>query len=374
MAINTKKYIHKKFGYIILLFVCLMGVIVIGITLNAHHKDQYDNEYVYSYILHQMLFQKEEISSPVHSSIQSSEYTDMLVDKVYTFLEGHYILNISDLYLIKGFRYSIRLAIVTDNHQCNMEINLTDPIGWSYYIFATDGNKLTFNEYREIPYGAARTGNHTLYFEKLDGPNLNIHIQVINEGLCYELFDPGENIYWIDLIPISRPEPPSAGINYQKYLYLLPQRMYSIHISRVSAVRADYSNKIYVDHNVVDPSEDHISFPIYTHKLMNGLFEEDQYHFGTAIQGTYLFNFTFYPDMEYTNILLFVVDEGQIATGQKPLPFNISYLLSLDLEAPEIVPSVSMPFEAQLGLGIGIGSLIIIGLSIAFYTKHKSNL
>jgi len=309
-----------------------------------------------------------------NTAIESSNYNDVLLDKVYTFRTGKHNLNISDLYFIKGYRYNIKLAIVTENHECNLDINLTDPKGNEYYIFSTNGEELAYNNYREIPFGAAKTGNYSVNFTKLDGPNLNIHIKILRDEFCHKLFDAGDNLIWIDIITISSSDPPTEGIALQKYLYLLSQRKYNIYISRVSPVRIDYPNSVYLDHNVVDPSEEHISFPIYDNELMKGLFEEDQYHFGTSIHGEYLFNFTFYPAMEHTNILLFVVDEGQIASGQEPFPLNLSEFIPINIEGPKIGPSVSMPLEAQIGLGIGIGSLIIIGLAIAVYIKHKSNL
>ncbi|TXT58883.1 MAG: hypothetical protein BAJALOKI1v1_1530002 [Promethearchaeota archaeon] len=374
--VSKKRKITYCIQIIPLLLLCLITLSMASlIVLESHSSKQLESfPSLFSPLLASNKVEKHGEAMEIKASNDAN--SDILVDKVYTFREGIYTLNISDLVFNKLYRYTIRFAVVTDTHQCNMEVDLIDPVGHCYRVFTTDGSKLNFNEYREIPYGSAISGNYIVNFTKIDGPNLNIHIQVILDGLIFKWFDPGNNIHWGDVVKFIRPAPPPREVNYQKYLFLLPQRMYRMYIARVSPVRIDYPNKVYVDHNIIDPSEEHISFPIYNNQLMNDVFESSSYPFGTSIGGEYLFNFTFTPDMNYTNILIFITDEGQIATGKEPLPTNITALLSFisNFEFPEIGPTASIPFEAQVGIGIAASILAFMGLGIAFYIKRRSNL
>lgn len=365
----------KRKKVIVGLLSILLSLSIIGFFSERLFHNTKNNAELAPYLIDNTLGQ----STSIPCSLQSSAYDDILVDKVYVLHSGEYLLNISNLNLIKGIRYSVKFAVVTDDHSCNMEINLTDPQNRVFEIFATSGNKLTFSDYVEIPFGAALSGNYTLRFKKLDGPTLNMHIQILVDGLVHEQFDPGDTIPWMTILTIPKPNPPDAGVNYQKYLYLLPQRMYRIYIGRVMPVRGDHPSTIHVDHSLLGPPDTSVVYPIYNNELMNGLFEAKAYPFGTSLGGEYLLNFTFYPQMNYTNIVLFIADEGEIASGYEPptrnqteLWFNLTMLMNLD--APEIGPSASIPFSAQLGLGIGLGALLVIGLAVGIYLRRKSNL
>ena len=78
--------------------------------------------------------------------------------------------------------------------------------------------------------------------------------------------------------------------------------------------------------------------------------------------------------MNYTNILMFIADEVQIATGLEIVSLNLTQLIPLTFEAPEVGPTVSIPFEAQIGIGIASVLLLALGLGIALYVKRSSNI
>lgn len=57
------------------------------------------------------------ITSQLENPLKGDDEIDfdfeILTDRVYTFLNETCVLNISDLYFIKGYRYNIRFAVVT---------------------------------------------------------------------------------------------------------------------------------------------------------------------------------------------------------------------------------------------------------------------
>ncbi|MBD3213814.1 MAG: hypothetical protein GF311_14490 [Candidatus Lokiarchaeota archaeon] len=287
---------------------------------------------------------------------------DLLIDKVYTFHSGQLVISLSNLSFDAKYVYNIRLAQVTENEGCEMRVDLFDPNGDEYNIFRSE-EQMSYEEYYEIPFGAALSGDYIINFTKLAGPNVNIHITISKGDLCYREFVSGDtNLVY----EVKKLEYISYGKNYKPYYMLREQWRYNIYLCRVSPISVNYSNEITLDHNIIDPSDEDVSFPIYHNKSLGNVWEPLEYSFGTALAGEYLFNLTFYMDPAFINVMILITDGGELATGDGGEPTNQT--------APDPGLFASIPFEAQVGIGIGIGALTILGLVILFYTKRQSNI
>jgi hypothetical protein len=254
------------------------------------------------------------------------------------------------------------MAQVTEIEGCEMRVELFDPVGDQYNIFSSE-EPMTYEEYYEIPFGAALSGEYRLNFTKLEGPNVNIHIIISKGDLCYREFVSGDrNLVY----EVKKLEYISYGKNYKPFYTLREQWRYNVYMCRVSPISVNDSNTITLDHNIVDPSSASVSFPIYDNKSLGNVWEPLEFSFGTAMAGEYLFNLTFYMDPAFINVMILITDEGELASGDGGEPTNHT--------APDPGLFASIPFETQIGIGIGIGALTMLGLVILFYTKRQSNI
>ncbi len=300
-------------------------------------------------------------NSPVIKGSDFLSDDDLLIDKVYTFHSGSPSLIITNLTFEREFTYNIKMAVVTDEHECHMEVNLFDPEGDLYELFSSQ-EPMTYDEYFDIPFGAALSGVYNLNFTKLDGPNLNIHIIIRKGELCFREFVSGDANHVYEIRKFARIP---SGKSYRPYYYFKDQWCYHIYLCRVSPISANRSNQINLDHNVVDPSVEGISFPIYTNHSLGQIWDPRNYEFGTAMAGEYLLNFTFYQDPEFINVMFLITDEGRLAAGEDAGSIN-------ETTAP--TPIMWVPLEAQVGISLGVGALVLVGLIIMIYTKRHSNI
>lgn len=319
-----------------------------------------------------LTFSLEGERQPQATSFPSPPYTqaydDMLVDKVYTFMADKYTINLTNLQFEKGINYKIRFGAVTNGHQCHMEINLIDPEDDIYALYTTNtsgGGRLTFNDYRELPFGAALTGYYTVNFTKLDGPTMNIHLQVLEEEDCIrKLTDPTAIIR----TKIQKFSKQPGGNDDTIYQYLKTQWMYKIYIARISPTRGDQPINITIDHRVRDNSNPPIWFDIDLPPEIGEVYSPLTYSFGTAMEGEYRFNTEYEQPMNHTNIIFIIVDEGRIATGDEGEPPDNSTQLPPD-PGPQIY--VSVPVEAQVGIGLGVLGIMLLGSILIGYAKVK---
>lgn len=337
MAINKQSKKHNK--KIIFFTICLAAIGLYGLLHVPQH------------ISH---------SPEIHSS-DFFATDDILIDKVYTFHSAAPDLVLTNLTFDAHYTYHIKMAVVTDGHECHMEVDLFDPEGDLYEVFYSQ-EPMTYDEYFSIPFGAALSGVYTLNFTKLDGPNLNVHIIIRKGELCYRDFVSGDANY---VYEIKKFERIPSGKSYRPYYYFRDQWRYHIYLCRVSPISANRSNYITLDHNVVDPSTDEISFPIYNNYSLGEVWDSREYVFGTAMAGEYLLNFTFYQDPQFINVMFLITDGGRLAVGEDPGPLN-------DTTTPTKI--VWVPFEAYIGTGIVCGICILLGLIILMYRKRMSNL
>ncbi|MFX1436318.1 MAG: hypothetical protein ACFFAA_03805, partial [Promethearchaeota archaeon] len=125
-------------------------------------------------------FQKSHSYKPFEKNPIMSAPSDVLVDKVYNFTVGRpFVYFNENLYFERLYNFYITLCIVTP-HTCSMNITLWDPEGDEYRL--SHEKNMTQNDYREIPYGVAISGNFSILFRADLTENLNIHINIERGG------------------------------------------------------------------------------------------------------------------------------------------------------------------------------------------------
>lgn len=346
MAINQNRYAPIIIGC--LLFTSLFGSLFL---LNNANNPSEQNDIPFS------------MTPP-----QTQAYEDVLVDRVYTFMAGEYTINLTNLQFDKGMNYIIKFAAVTDDHQCHLEINLIDPENDVYAIYTTNtsgAGRLFFNDYRELPFGAALTGLYTINFTKLDGPNMNIHLQVFEDEQCVKKLTDPNAIIRTEIQKFSK-QP--GGNDDTIYQYLKTQWMYKIYFARISPTRGDNLINITIDHRVRDDSSPPVWFDIYLFPEIGEVYSPLTYSFGTAMEGEYRFDTEYEQPMNHTNIIFIIVDKYKIASGNEgESPDNGTTPI------PDPGPSiyVSVPVEAQIGVGLGVGLVVLLGALLVGYAKSK---
>ena len=310
----------------------------------------------------------------VQSTPQTQAHDDELADKVYNFREGPYTVNLTHLQFEKGLTYKIRFGAVTDGHQCHMELYVIDPEGDVYEIYTTntsDGARLSFNDYREIPFGAALSGLYTINFTKLDGPTMNIHLQVLKDEQCVQKITYPTGVIRTEIEKFSKDPDGNIDIIYQ---YLEEQRMYEIFIVRISPVRGDKPINISTDFSIRDYTYNLILFSISLPSHLDVVYSPYSYSFGTSTPGEYRFWFEYKQPMAHTNLMVVIVDKYLIASGTEPnSPDNSSDSDSTPDNSTDTPSGIycSVPIEAQLGVGLGVGLIVLLGALLVAYGKWK---
>ncbi|MBY8988733.1 MAG: hypothetical protein KGD61_09785, partial [Candidatus Lokiarchaeota archaeon] len=169
MAINRKKAMNVT-------FIMILGLTFSLLTLNSHHKEETRTN------ANLNLF-----STPKASS------EEMLVDKVFTFLAPNGTKQFNDLYLVENLNYFVLLEIVTP-HNCEINISIIDPDLDNYDIFRTEVNISQGDQWFEVPFGTAISGNYTFIFSVIAALNLNVYVKIHfdREAKClYDIMAPG---------------------------------------------------------------------------------------------------------------------------------------------------------------------------------------
>lgn len=305
----------------------------------------------------------------IGTKLHTQAYDDVLVDNVYTFLGDEFTLSLPDIQFEKGTNYQIRIGVVIQEQSCHMEINLIDPEHDLYELYTSntsDGSRLTFNDYREIPFGAALTGIYTLNFTKLDGPPQNIHIQILEDEQCLQKITDPPNMIRTEIEKFTKK---AGGNDDIIYHYLQSQRMYQVFIARISPVRGDQPINITIDHSVRDDGDPPTCFDISLPPHLSAVYSHLSYSFGTAMEGEYKFSTTYELPMDHTNIMFIITDKGSIASGDEGESSDNSTEPEPDPH-PQIL--VSIPVEAKLGIGLGVGIVVLLGAILIVYAKLKN--
>ncbi len=316
------------------------------------------------------LGQYEKSDSQLHSS--SSE--NILIDKVYTFTVSNPNLTLdSNIYLEKGYYYYITVRIVTP-HECDMKISIFDPEGDRYDI--THELNMEQDDYREIPFGAALSGNYSFVFEVILLRNLNVHIKT----------EKGDEVLKNRILP----DKPVVYNNISKFktgnvfefrLFLKSDWYYNILIERVSTISRSLENsRVSMKHLLWDSSQ--IKFNIFENLTLSYV----EYHFDTAVEGIYTIEIIIYieADVLCTNIAFAVIEKGKISDiidPNDPDPDPPDDDDTVIDDGDDIINGTqntqskieySIPQEATIAVIAGVGIPIAAIVGIVVYHKRKN--
>ena len=174
--------------------------------------------------------------SPNTTPNTSSE--EKLVDKVFTFLAPHDTIQFNDQILLENLNYFVLLEIVTP-HNCEINVSIIDPGLDTYDIFRTEVNISQGDQWYEIPFGTAISGNYTFIFSVIASLNLNVYIKIHfdREDKClYDIIAPE----FLDNIELYRVNKFSDGTMMEHNVMLKTDISYKFYIGRVSAIGGSF--------------------------------------------------------------------------------------------------------------------------------------
>lgn len=315
-------------------------------------------------------------TTSLFSTISKGNYTDnadtfnlsaapsVLVDKVYNFtLDKPYLYFKKNIYFEHFYNYFITVCIVTP-HTCNLNITLWDPEGDEYQISYEE--LMVQDDYREVPFGVAISGNYSMLFSSELTQNLNIHINIERGGLClYDkiLTEELSYIIYYNVLKfyneshISHPITLQTDMNYRFYF------------GRVSAISKNLSGRTELVHTIIDDTQG-IPFIIYTNDSVASPKEVTSYHFGTAGAGQYTVNLTIYCDVPAVNIAYAIIEKQRIADGTDPNDDNPPAPPDDPINGTGI--EAFIPREWTIGMITFVGSAVAIPIIIVVYRKKKN--
>jgi hypothetical protein len=281
---------------------------------------------------------------------------ELLVDKVFTFLAPNDIQQFDDLFLYEELNYYVLVEIVTP-HDCEINVTVVDPNSDIYQIFKTEVNISQGDQWFEIPFGTALSGNYTFIFSVIAELNLNVYVKISfdSEDKClYDIMSP-EYIANLKLYQVNKFY---DGTEVEHNIMLKTDVSYKFHIGRVSAIGGEpISREVGVNYDLTDP--DGIEFTIYANQTMKNVGEVLHFNFGTAVGGVYTVKIRIYCKVDVVNVAYAIAEDYSISTGingtePDPEPTNGT-----------IQGYFYVPIEWTLGFvvsaGLIVGALIVIG-------------
>ena len=290
------------------------------------------------------------------SSTPKASSEEMLVDKVFTFLAPNDTKHFNDLYLLEDLNYYILLEIVTP-HNCEINISIIDPDLDIYDIFRTEVNISQGDQWFEVPFGTAISGNYTFIFSVIAALNLNVYIKIHfdREAKClYDIMAPG----YINNMELYRVNKFSDGTIIEHNVMLKTDVSYKFYLGRVSAIGGSpIVREVEVDYKLTDPQD--IEFIIYQNQTAGSVETVLHFNFGTAIRGIYTVKIKIYCRVDVVNVAYAIAEDHSISTvnnGTTPDPGPNNGTTS---------GFFFIPMEWTIGFGIcagGIlGLLVVIG-------------
>lgn len=288
----------------------------------------------------------------------------VLVDKVYNFtIDRPYLSFEKNLYFAHFYTYFITVCIVTP-HTCNLNITLWDPDGDEYQISYEEF--MVQDDYREVPFGVAISGNYSMLFSAELTQNLNIHLNIERGGLClYDkiLTEELSYIIYYNVLKFYN------DTHVSHPLTLKTDMDYRFYFGRVSAISKNLSGRTELVHTITDDSQS-IPFIIYANDSVASPKEVTSYHFGTAGAGQYTVNLTIYCDVPAVNIAYAIVEKHRIADGtdpndDDPPPPPDDPINGTGIEA-------FIPREWTIGMIAFVGSAVAVPIIIVVYRKRKN--
>ena len=281
---------------------------------------------------------------------------EMLVDKVFTFLAPEDTKIFNDLYLQENLNYYVLLEIVTP-HNCEINVSIIDPELDTYDIFQTEVNVSQGDQWFEVPFGTAISGNYTFIFSVITALNLNVYIKIHfdREDKC--LYDIMATEY-LNNMELYRVNKFFDGTMIEHNVMLKTDVSYKFYIGRVSAIGGSLiDGELRVDYDLTDPQD--VEFIIYRNKTAESVGSVLHFNFGTAIGGIYTVEITIFCRVDVVNVAYAIAEDHSISTiknGTTPDP---------PLNNGTTSGIFYMPMEWTIGFGIcagGIlGLLVVIG-------------
>ncbi len=131
------------------------------------------------------------------------------------------------------------------------------------------------DDYREITYGAALSGNYSFVFEAILLENLNIYIKIVKgDKLLEDRIHPDETVIYNNITKFK------TGNVFEFRVLLKSDKDYKIFIERVSKLSLSLLNsRVSINHILWDPYQ--IQFKIFENITISYF----EYYFGTTIAG-----------------------------------------------------------------------------------------
>jgi hypothetical protein len=255
------------------------------------------------------------------------------------------------------------LIDIVSPHQCNMSVRLWDPEGDAYYL--SYETEMKQDEYREIPYGVAITGNYSIFFCAYLTENINILIHVERGGRCLHdkiQSEELEYIFYIDVLKFYN----NTHISHS--LLLKTDKYYRFYFGRVSTIAHNFSSVTRLTHTITDESQG-IMFRIYKNDSIASPANVTHYKFGTAVEADYRLNLTIYCNVVCVNVAYAVIEKYRIADGTDPNDDN----------PPTDIPGnntsgidVIIPTAWTVGMIVFVGTAVAIPVLILVNRKKKN--
>ena len=281
---------------------------------------------------------------------------ELLVDKVFTFLAPNDIQQFDDLYLYEELNYYILVEIVTP-HDCEINITVVDPDSDVYQIFKTEVNVSQGDQWFEIPFGTAISGNYTFIFSVIAELNLNLYVKISFDRIdkcLYDIMSP-EYIANLELYQVNKF---FDGSVVEHNVMLKTDVSYRFYVGRVSAIGGEpISREVGVDYDLTDP--DDINFIIYRNDTVGNVGAVMHFNFGTAVGGVYTVKIKIYCKVDVVNVAYAIAEDFSISTGingtePDPEPINGTN------QGYFYVP-IEWTLGFVLSAGLLVGALIVIG-------------
>ena len=296
----------------------------------------------------------ETISNSGNQPKASSE--ELLVDKVFTFLAPDDSKQFDDLNLYKGINYQVLIEIVTP-HNCEINLTIIDPDSDVYQIFKTEVNISQSDQWFDIPFGTATSGNYTFIFSVITELNLNLYVKIsfdMEDKCLYDIMSP-EFIANLELYQVNKFY---HGTEVEHNVMLKTDVSYKFFVGRVSAIGGEpVSREVGAYYDLTSP--DGVEFSIYANETMKSVGEVLHFNFGTAVGGIYTIKIKINCKVEVVNIAYAIAEDHSISTiinGTEPEPEPTN---------GTVRSYFYVPLEWTLGFvvstGLVVGALIVIG-------------
>jgi hypothetical protein len=340
MAINRQKAIGVT---IILILGLTIGVLSLNSRFTSENESNLDLNL---------------LSAPRASS------EEMLIDKVFTFLAPEDTKQFNDLYLLEGLNYYVLLEVVTP-HNCEINISIIDPDLDTFDIFRTEVNISQGDQWFEVPFGTAISGNYTFIFSVITALNVNVYIKIHfdREDKClYDIMAPGE----LSNMELYRVNKFSDGTLMEHNVMLKTDVSYKFYIGRVSAIGGSpIDGEVTVDYELTDPED--IKFIIYQNKTAEAVGSVIHFNFGTAIGGIYTVKIKIYCRVDVVNMAYAISEDHSISTINNgttpdPTPNNGT-----------IRGVFYMPMEWTIGFGVCAGGILGILVVIGSVRRKRTS-